>query len=75
MSRIIAAAQAVTGVQQVEVLRLARAASARPSPDASQADVPAHGVLGLGPFEIARLDNDPNSPENGRLTSTLGGGR
>ena len=30
--------------------------------------MPAHGVLVLGPFEIARLDNDPNLPEHGRLT-------
>ena len=74
-SRIIAAAQAVTGVQNVEITRLARFEIGAPSPNTGHADVPAHGVLGLGPFEIARLDNDVNAPENGRLTLDVGGGR
>jgi hypothetical protein len=28
----------------------------------------------MGRLEIARLDNDPNFPERGTLTLTLGGG-
>jgi hypothetical protein len=71
-SRIIAAAQAVTGVQFVELTRLARFEIGVP---ATSHSVPVHGVLALGPFEIARLDNDPNAPENGRLTLDVGGGR
>jgi hypothetical protein len=77
-SRLIAAAQAVTGVQFIELTRLARFEIGAPSPGGSSTPgdgVPAHGVLALGPFEIARLDNDPNAPENGRLTLDVGGGR
>jgi hypothetical protein len=35
----------------------------------------ADGILRLGPREIARLDNDPNSPENGKIEFVMGGGR
>jgi len=35
----------------------------------------ASGVLPLGPLEVARLDNDPGFPENGRLTLDMRGGR
>ena len=35
----------------------------------------AAGLLRLGPREIAQCDNDPNRPENGRLSFVLGGGR
>jgi hypothetical protein len=34
-----------------------------------------NGILPLGPMEIARLDNDPSFPENGRLELVMGGGR
>ncbi|MFD9567938.1 hypothetical protein ACFWA7_38530, partial [Streptomyces sp. NPDC059994] len=37
--------------------------------------VPASGVLRLRPLEIARLDDDPARPENGRLNVTVQGGR
>jgi predicted phage baseplate assembly protein len=33
------------------------------------------GVIPMGPFEIARLDNDPNFPENGVLTLIALGGQ
>jgi hypothetical protein len=33
------------------------------------------GILPLGPTEIARLDDDPSFPGNGRLTLDLRGGR
>ncbi len=33
------------------------------------------GVLPVGRFEVARLDNDPNAPDNGRLRLTMRGGR
>jgi hypothetical protein len=68
LSRIIATAQAVTGVEYVEVTRLKR-----------RFEAPNHeidnGVLPLQPWEIARLDNDPNHPEFGRLEIRLRGGR
>jgi hypothetical protein len=35
----------------------------------------ASGILALGPLEIARLDNDPSTPELGRLTLRMRGGR
>jgi hypothetical protein len=44
-------------------------------PDASTEEVPSNWVLSLGPLQIARLDNDPNFPENGILTLDLRGGR
>jgi len=31
--------------------------------------------LPLGPLEIARLDNNPSFPENGKLTLDMRGGR
>ena len=34
-----------------------------------------NGVLPIGPLEVARLDSDPNRPENGRLTLNMRGGR
>jgi hypothetical protein len=66
-SWLIAAAQSVTGVQRVEVLRLARMLDAGPGavPD----------VLKLGPLEVAQLDNDPSAPQRGRIRLHLVGGR
>lgn len=75
VSRITAAAQAVNGVMEVTVTRLARYRIGTRAADGSVSDVPASGVLALAPFEIARLDSDPNYPENGRLTLIMRGGR
>jgi hypothetical protein len=33
------------------------------------------GFIPVGPLEVARLDNDPSAPDNGRLRLTLRGGR
>ncbi len=68
LSRLVAAAQAVTGVESVRVTRLQRLF------EVSNREIET-GVLALSPFEIARLDNDPNSPENGQLRLEMGGGR
>jgi predicted phage baseplate assembly protein len=68
LSALAAAAQAVEGVQYVEVKRLERL---QEGPNQEMQN----GVLPLGPLEIARLDNDPSRPENGRLTLEMGGGR
>jgi hypothetical protein len=79
VSQIVAAAQAVTGVASVSVTRLARYEMlAHPFPAVfgiASGAVPPLGVLTLGPFEIAQLDNDPNYPEHGRLELNLRGGR
>ncbi len=76
-SRIIAAGQIIPGVQEIQVARLERFEIGEPLPGVETLDeeVPKHGVFPLGPFEIARLDNDPSVPENGRLTLNLRGGR
>ena len=69
LSRIVAAVQAVDGVETVAVLALARLEH--------PGDMVAleTGTLDIAPGEIARLDNDPNFPENGKLELTMGGGR
>ena len=76
VSTIVAAAQAISGVQNVRVVRLERWELTEPAPGESGDDeLPLGGVLVLGPLEIPRLDNDPNFPENGRLTLDMRGGR
>jgi hypothetical protein len=73
LSRLMASAQAVTGVQSVMVTKLQRLFSV---PDgAIDATALNSGVLALNPSEVAQLDNDPSFPEHGRLKLTLGGGR
>jgi hypothetical protein len=68
LSRLVATAQSVAGVESVEVTRLERLFGAA-------ADELASGVLALGPLEIARLDNDPAAPDNGTLLLDMRGGR
>ena len=68
LSRIIAAAQAVRGVQSLTVVEFHR-----------RFELPnqeiANGVLPLAANEIAQLDNDADFPERGRLQISVGGGR
>jgi predicted phage baseplate assembly protein len=68
LSQIVAAAQAVTGVQSVSVTAFQRLFAPADGELTS-------GVLKLAPNEIAQLDNDPNFPEHGTLTLNLRGGR
>jgi predicted phage baseplate assembly protein len=68
VGRVMAAAQAVSGVQSVQVKTLERM-----FPDPGQQL--ANGILTIGPMEVPRLDNTPSQPENGRLVITLRGGR
>lgn len=68
LSTLIAAAQAVPGVESVKVTKLQRLY------EPANSEI-ANGVLPLGPLEIARLDNDPSFPENGRLRLDVRGGR
>jgi hypothetical protein len=67
LSHLVAAAQAVPGVESVVVTKLERLFEG-----------PEHeienGILPIGPMEVARLDNDPSFPENGRLALLMRGG-
>ncbi|QNE74104.1 putative baseplate assembly protein [Streptomyces finlayi] len=73
LSRLVAAAAAVRGVESVTVTRLRRLLDDVAGDDGDDTALEA-GVLRLGPLEIARCDNDPDRPENGRLTIELAGG-
>ncbi len=68
LSRIVAAAQAVTGVRSARVTKLNRLFE----PPNRELE---NGVLPLNSVEIAQLDNDPSFPERGRLSIILQGGR
>ena len=68
LSRLVAAAQRVPGVESVTVTRLQRLFEG-PNGEIER------GVLTIGPLEIPRLDNDPSFPENGRIQFELRGGR
>jgi predicted phage baseplate assembly protein len=68
VSKLVALAQSVTGVENVIVTRLRRY---REAAGRELAD----GILPVGPLEIARLDNDRNSPENGTIAFKMIGGR
>jgi hypothetical protein len=68
VSKLVATAQSVTGVENVVVTKLQRY---QEQPGRELAD----GILKLGPTEIARLDNDPDFPENGVIKFDMKGGR
>lgn len=68
LSPIIAAAQAVEGVEAVWAQRFQRMGSADGGALAS-------GVIPVGRLEIAGLANNPNFRERGRLTLHGGGGK
>jgi hypothetical protein len=68
LSPIVAAVQAIDGVESVTVVNLERQV------DGPSGEI-ARGVLPIGALEIARLDNDPSLPEHGRLDLEMRGGR
>ncbi len=68
LSRIVAAAQAVEGVEAVWVQKFERMGA--PDPTAF-----ADGVIRTGRLEIAQLENNPNFRERGRLVLEVGGGK
>jgi predicted phage baseplate assembly protein len=68
LSAIYAAAQAVQGVNFVEVTTFQRLGVPDDAPLAA-------GVLTMERLEIARLNNDPNFPERGVLRLVMKGGR
>jgi len=66
-SRVYQAALAVDGVQAVQVQRLQRWGKLAQ-------DELEDGMLRVGPYEVIRLDNDANFPENGQLAFLVEGG-
>lgn len=71
LSRIVAVAQAVEGVESVVVKKLQRFSVNQKIDDEALGS----GLIKLGPFEVAQLDNDPSYPEQGQLTLDMRGGR
>ncbi len=68
LSRLVALAQSVEGVQHVTINKFQRLF------ELQNGEI-ANGVLALNPFEIAQCDNDPNFPEHGKLKLIMKGGR
>jgi len=68
LSRLVAATQAIPGVESVNLTKLERLFEG-PNQEIE------NGLLPLGPLEIARLDNDPSFPEHGRIQFDLRAGR
>jgi hypothetical protein len=68
LSKLVATAQSVPGVESLEVTKFERMGIG-PKNEIKE------GSLPIGPLEIAQMDNDPNLPENGRLILNLIGGR
>lgn len=60
-SKLIAAVQSVTGVETIQISKLARLGREM------DPEVKDKGFLPLGSLEVARLDNDPQFPGNGQL--------
>ncbi|MET0357384.1 MAG: putative baseplate assembly protein [Cellvibrio sp.] len=68
LSKLVATAQAIPGVENAVVTLLKRQFV---SAETELED----GLLPIGPFEIAQLDQDPNFPEHGNLKLDIRGGR
>lgn len=68
LSTMYAMAQKIPGVESLKIERFQRMFQ----PDEMALD---NGILPIYALEIARLDNDPNFPENGRLELLVKGGR
>ncbi|HYC62431.1 MAG TPA: putative baseplate assembly protein [Thermoanaerobaculia bacterium] len=68
LSAIYAAAHEVPGVESVTIEKFQRLGL-----DSTEAET--SGRISVGRLEIARLDNDPNFPENGVMTIHVDGGR
>jgi hypothetical protein len=74
LSKIVAAAMAVPGVRWVDTAE----GPGRPNRFGRWGE-PAHGerdagLIEFGRLEIARLDNDPNAPEKGKIEFIMRGG-
>ena len=75
LSAVIAAAMEIPGVRWVEF----NPAGSPPARFQRWGKAPAHeiaqGYIAMGRLEIARLDNDPNAAENGRIEFRMEGGQ
>ncbi|MGH8257855.1 MAG: putative baseplate assembly protein, partial [Steroidobacteraceae bacterium] len=69
LSRVYAAARKVAGVQSVAATVFQPQAAPPTSIFLAKGEIP------LGPFQIARLDNDPSLPDHGQLTLCMQGGK
>lgn len=67
LSEVVATAMQVTGVEWVNVVRFRRWGQ----PSRGELE---EGRISLERLEIARLDNDPNAPENGKIEFEMRGG-
>jgi hypothetical protein len=76
LSRLYAAVADVDGVDSVVATRFGRLADGEPDSGGpiSQRNLE-RGEIPVGPLEIARLDDDPDFPENGLLHLTTRGGK
>jgi hypothetical protein len=68
VSNLVAAAQGIKGVLSTTIIKLERLFA---GPNHELED----DILPIGTLEVARLDNDPAYPENGKFVLTLRGGR
>ncbi|MBR8837436.1 MAG: putative baseplate assembly protein [Stigonema ocellatum SAG 48.90 = DSM 106950] len=68
LSQLVAIAHAIPGVESVSVTKLERLF------EGANGEIEA-GFLSIGSLEIARLDNNPNFPENGKFSLDMRGGR
>jgi hypothetical protein len=68
LSKLVATAQGVAGVESVRVKTLQRLYEG-PNEEIDK------GVLSLGPLEVGRLSNDKSFPEHGKLFLDVEGGR
>lgn len=68
LSRIVAAVQAIEGVEAVRVKRFQRLVGGSPS-------TLDNGVVPIGRLEIAQLEQNPSFPERGVLEIEIGGGQ
>jgi hypothetical protein len=69
LSRVYKAARTIAGVTSV-VATVFQPQGAPPTPIFL-----AKGEIPLGPFQIARLEDDPSLPDHGQLTLTMQGGK
>lgn len=75
LSQLVAAVEAVSGVDSVAPLRFARLYDDDAEPQRpATADHVERGVIEAERLEVLKLDNDPNRPERGVLSLRMGGG-
>ncbi|SNS14154.1 putative baseplate assembly protein [Geodermatophilus pulveris] len=68
ISALLGVVHAVPGIAWGRITHLARRTADEPDGAAPQPELPEGDVLAMAETEIARLDDDPDLPENGSLT-------